>query len=249
MPRHPARLRWRRHFSALLLTLAAAAPAKAGTDCADVGLVLSIDASSSISHSEFMLQIEGYRHALTHPSVSAAFKKAGVVDVAGVLWGDSGYTPQIIPWHRVTSPDEAGAFAESLAATERRVTGNTDIGTGLMASIDLFQEPGRCFHRRIIDVSGDGRASVTARRLERQSVHAARKRADQLGITINALAITADERDLASYYRRVLMTGTAAFVMEVGSFEGFRAAIIQKLMLELLSAAEPPKAGPVRQRS
>jgi hypothetical protein len=245
MPRLPRS----RILAALALALAAAGPVQARPDCADVGLVLSIDASSSISNAEYMLQIEGYRHALTHPSVRRAVEQAGIVDIAGVLWGDSGYTPQIIGWQRITEPDQARAFADQLAGTERRVSGNTDIGTGLMASIDLFQEPGRCFIRKVIDVSGDGRASVIARRPDHKSVHAARKRADQLGITVNALAITADERDLASYFRKTIMTGPASFVMEVGSFEGFREAIVQKLMQELLSAAEAPVRTALPRRS
>jgi hypothetical protein len=207
----------------------------AAARCADVALVLAIDASGSISSSEFDLQIEGYYSALTNPAVSASFAQAGVVDIAAVLWADSAYKPQIIPWHRVTTPRHAQEFAATLSSTERLVSGNTDIGVGLHAAIRLLEEPGQCAERMVIDVSGDGRASVVARRSNTESLFAARARAEYLGITVNALAITVDEADLADYYRRAVTTGVESFVMEVGGFDTFRQAIAEKLMREVLS--------------
>jgi Protein of unknown function (DUF1194) len=189
-----------------------------------------------------MLQIEGCRRALTSPGVISSFGLAGTVNIAAVFWADSAFTPQVIPWHRIDSPEDAHRFADTLATTERLVSGNTDIGTGVMAAIDLFEDAEHCADRKIIDVSGDGRASVTARRGDRITVASAREKAEELGITINALAITTQEPQLADYYRRDVTTGPASFVMEVSDFDGFKHAITQKLMRELLSGTVVPSA-------
>lgn len=232
----------RRLVVALLLaaTLFVLSPRPGQARCADVGLVLAIDASGSISRADFMLQIQGYRRALTSPGVIGSFSLAGTVDIAAIFWADSAFTPQVIPWHRIASADDAHGFADQLASTERRVSGNTDIGTGLMAAINLFEEAEHCSDRKIIDVSGDGRASVTARRGDRITVSSAREKAEDLGITINALAITSQEPKLADYYRRAVTTGPSSFVMEVGDIDGFKQAITQKLMRELLSGVVGP---------
>ncbi len=208
--------------------------------CVDVGLVLAIDASGSISAADFMLQIEGYRRALTSPGVISSFGLAGTVNIAAVFWADSAFAPQIVPWHRIASEEDAHRFAVQLASTERRVSGNTDIGSGLMAAIDLFAEAEQCADRMIIDLSGDGHASVTARRGDRITVASARQKAEDLGITVNALAITTQEPKLADYYRRAVTTGPSSFVMEVGDLDGFKHAITQKLMRELLSGVVAP---------
>jgi hypothetical protein len=237
-------LRLRNRPKRLVVTLLLAAmlflacPRSGQARCVDVGLVLAIDASGSISAVDFMLQIQGYRRALTSPGVVSSFSLAGTVDIAAIFWADSAFTPQVIPWHRIASAEDAHRFADELASTKRLVSGNTDIGSGLMAAIDLFDAAGQCADRKIIDLSGDGRASVTARRGDRNSVVSARRRAEELGITINALAITTQEPKLADYYRRAVTTGPSSFVMEVGDFDGFKQAITQKLMRELLSGID-----------
>lgn len=210
-----------------------AAEAEAG--CSDVALVLAIDASSSISSSEFDLQIEGYVNALTSAPVGQSFSDAGVVDLAAVFWADSAYKPQIVSWHRVTSDSDLTRFAEALAGTPRKIGGNTDLGAGLNVAIDLLTADAICADRLVIDVSGDGRASVAARRDAAMSVGLMRRRAEAEGIVINALAIRSDDPDLGDYYRRTLSTGIGAFVMEVDGFDTFQKAIAEKLMKEVLS--------------
>lgn len=220
-------------LAVVLSTLPGAGAARAG--CADVALVLAIDASGSIDESEFALQSMGYFRALTAGGVHSAFKGAGVVEIAAVLWGDSAYKPQIVPWHRVESPADATRFADALLSVERRVSGNTDIGTGIDAALDLFDDPGLCAERLVIDVSGDGRSTVVGRRSTIVSLGAARERAENLGVTINALAITKDDASLGDYYERHVAQGSASFVMEVHGFETFHIALAEKLHRELLS--------------
>lgn len=208
--------------------------AQAG-QCADVALVLAIDGSGSINAGDFDLQRMGYYLALTDAPVQAAFDTAGVVDIAAVFWADAASKPQVIPFHRVTEPEHARAFADELMSTERTVTGNTDIWTGLRAAIDLLDGPGTCAERLVIDVSGNGRSTVVARRSLESSLPAERQRAHDLGIVINALAIADEDPGLAEYFERRLMTGPTSFVMTVDGFDTFRDAIAKKIMREILS--------------
>lgn len=203
--------------------------------CADVALVLAIDGSGSIDTDDFELQRRGYYLALTDPPVQAAFETAGVVDIAAVFWADAASVPQVIPFHRVTGPEDARQFAERLVSMERTVTGSTDIWTGLQVAIDMLDGPDTCAERLVIDVSGNGRSSVNARRGVKSSLMAERKRAMDLGIVINALAITDEDEGLADYYEQRLATGTSSFVMRVSGFDTFRHAIARKIIREVLS--------------
>ncbi len=221
--------------AALAVCALGLASAPANADCSDVAIVLAIDASGSISAEEYRLQIMGYHDALMSQAISQSFERAGVVDIAAVLWADSAFAPQIIGWHRVTSGPELWTFAETLAGTERAVNGNTDIGTGLKAAIGLLTEDGLCAERLVIDVSGDGRSTPVSRRETTTSLVAMRGVAKENGIVINALAIRGDDPKLGDYYRQKLMTGIGAFVMEVDGFDTFRDAIAEKLMREVLS--------------
>ena len=210
-------------------------PGIAKANCADVALVLAIDASSSISVEEFDLQIAGYVDALTSAPVLDSFQEAGLVDVTALFWADSAYPAQIVPWQRVTSARDLHSFASALSTTERQIGGSTDLGVGLQRSIDLLTDDNVCADRLVIDVSGDGRASVVARRDGIVSVSAMRRRAEDEGITINALAIRGDDPTLGDYFRTNLATGLGSFVMEVDGFDTFYKAITEKLMKEVLS--------------
>lgn len=219
-------------------------PGVAQAQCADVALVLAIDASSRISVEEFDLQIAGYVGALTSAPVLDSFQEAGLVDVTALFWADSAYPAQIVPWQRVTSAHDLHRFATALSTTERQIGGNTDLGVGLKRSIDLLTDDDVCAERLVIDVSGDGRASIVARRDGIVSVSAMRRRAEDEGIIINALAIRGDDPKLGDYFRTNLATGLGSFVMEVDGFETFYKAITEKLMKEVLSG-EPMQCAPM----
>lgn len=213
-----------------------AGAARAGVTCADVALVLAIDGSASIDATEFDLQKRGYQSALTDPRIQDVFATAGVVDIAAVFWADSGFKPQIIPFHRITSAAEAARFARTLVELERTISGNTDIAKGLSTALDLLAAPGGCAEKLLIDVSSDGRASLSTRLSPRGSLSQVRARAEEMGVVINALVIDSGDDDLADYYRRNVAVGSRSFVMDVGSFESFHTAIAAKLLRELLSA-------------
>lgn len=221
------------------------AAAQAEARCADVGLVLAVDASGSISDADFYVQTAGYFAALNHSTVLDALRLAGTVDLAAVFWGDSAFAPQIIGWHRIKTDEDARQFARRLVTTPRVVSGNTDIGVGISAALDLFEEPGRCFERAIIDVSGDGRATAMMRRKDVQALAPARKRALDIGVVINALAIVIDDPGLGDYYTRYVAGGIGSFVMEVHGLDSFHVAIAEKLARELYSGLMDNDQAPI----
>lgn len=203
--------------------------------CADVALVLSIDASGSIDDREFLMQQYGYAAAFRDPMVQVALDAAGIVDVAAVIWGDSDFSPQIIPFHRIAGASDAVGFADRLGSVPRRTTGNTGLGTGLDHALNLLDDPSVCAARKIVDVSGDGRQVYFRGRLGMVTPRDARQRAEAMGVTINALAILSDEPELEAYYRKSVVTGAVAFVARAEGFHDFGDILIEKLVRELMA--------------
>lgn len=206
---------------------------QAETRCADLGLVLAIDSSSSINEDEFRMQVLGYAAAFTDPKVLRAIRDAGTVDVAAVFWADSAYPPLITQWSRIINGVDAAVLGASFLTHQRSAFGDTDLGAGLMAALDLFEAPGRCRVRAVVNISGDGRASLGNRRAANTTVAEARGRAAAMGVTVNGLAVVNAEPALAEYYRTQVITGPGAFVLEVRDFRAFSEAIVQKLEREI----------------
>jgi Protein of unknown function (DUF1194) len=202
-------------------------------ECADLALVLAIDASGSISPAEFALQQAGYANAFRSRRVQGALAEAGVVDVAVVLWGDTEMAVQVLDWQRLDGAMDGEVLAGRIAGLARQVTGDTGIGSGLSAALDVLDRPGQCAARLMVNISGDGVETIGARPRRVVPLAMARARAEAMGVTINALAITTDEADLPGWYRDRVITGPGAFVMEVAGFDTFAEAIIEKLAREI----------------
>ena len=234
---------------ALAITLGSGGVTASGAfaTCADLALVLAIDASGSIDARDFALQQAGYAAAFADREVLAALAGAGVVDVAVVLWGDAEIAPQVLPWQRLETPEDAAGLSADLVRMPRRVTGDTGIGVGLWTALDLHEAGAACAARRVINVSGDGKESHGPNPRRHVALTVARERAARMGVTINGLAITVDVADLEGWYRDRVILGPDAFVMTATSFDAFGAAIIRKLTREIalpmLAAAEVEQRG------
>lgn len=220
-------------FRLALIALLLSPPARAEMPCADVALVLAIDASGSIDPVEFALQTTATARALSDPEVVAAMQAVGGVALAAVIWGDAAYGTQRLSWALVDGPAPAERFAARLAGQSRAVAGNTDLGVGLGAALDLLEDPGNCASRRIVNVSGDGRETPLFRQSQRVTLAASRARAERMGVTVNGLAITAQDAGLAGYYRDKVALGSTSFVVEVADTRGFADAMKRKLLREI----------------
>jgi hypothetical protein len=93
--------------------------------------------------------------------------------------------------------------------------------------------------RRVIDLSGDGRAnSGLATRPVRAAVLGA-------GITINALAIMNEGSDLADYYGTRVIGGPGAFLTTAADYADFARAMTRKLVTEITGAPLAEAAGAI----
>ena len=57
-----------------------------------------------------------------------------------------------------------------------------------------------------------------------------------MNVTINALVISSAELGLVDYYRRMVVTGPGAFVMEIADYEDYAEALKKKLIREITPA-------------
>jgi len=209
----------------------------------DLAIVFAVDASSSVDDFEFAVQLRGIAHALRQADVIDAIKSGptGRIDVALLLWSDAIEQTDRYGWVRISGEKDALNFAELIESFPRRVRGSTSIGSAIMASLELFGQRVDRAGRYSIDISGDGmdnvgrdleptNRSTTAKRQTPASV--ARSVAEKLDITINALALPTEERDLVNWYHLNVVTEDG-FVMTAESLSVFAHAFHRKLLREI----------------
>lgn len=235
-------------FAIFCLMALVAAPQASRSACVDVALVLAVDASASVSPDEFAFQRHGLAAAFRDPQVLDAVKRAGRVAVSALFWGSEGLARPQTDWILLQDARDAEDFARRLEMLPRSVTGDTGLGAALQESFRKFTELEGCAVRRVINVSGDGEDTLAYRR-KRKSITApqAKEIAAAAEIEINALAISDEEKNLAQYFAKNVITGPDAFVMQVGSYAEIGDALRRKLIREigprLFSAGESRGAG------
>jgi hypothetical protein len=220
--------------AAAFLTAASAFPAKA---CVDVALVLAVDGSGSVTDHEYEFQKSAIATAFRDGSVLSALKSAGIVAVSAVFWGDGEFAAQKLDWFIIMNGKGAEPFVREIEHNKRAVFGNTDIGSGIWSALDMIADPRMCAIRSIINLSGDGKETLAQKRRQRASLYQARLRAEEMGVTINALVISDEEYDLRDYYASKVILGADAFVMDVENYADYATALRSKLIRELSQKA------------
>jgi hypothetical protein len=218
----------RRHFLATGLAFAAT-PARAA-ETVDVGLVLAIDSSSSVSMDEFYLQMEGYAAAFRHPAVAEAISsgRVGAVAVAMFEFADAKTHTMNLDWRRLSAAADLETYAKECEIAPRLVIGGaTAIGDAIDFAHEALDACPFPALRRVIDVSGDGASN------QGRSVIAARADALSAGISINGLPILNEEPALDAYYRLFVIGGPGAFAIPARDYSDFREAIRDKLIREI----------------
>lgn len=214
---------------------------QARADAVALELVLALDSSSSVSRSEFDLQARGLAQAFRHADVTRALQAAGVngVAVAVVQWSSPGRQRVALPWTRLHNPESAAAFAEKLAVIPRYVaSGGTAIGQAMMFARDLLEKNDFSGARKVIDISGDGRANMG------RTPRSARQITNAAGITVNGLAIVNEEPRVDRYYAENVIGGDGAFLMTAQDYGDFARAIRRKLVREITGAGIAGKNAP-----
>jgi hypothetical protein len=218
----------------LLAGLAPAAPSRAAEVNVDLELVLAVDTSGSVDDDEYALQISGIAGAFRDPEVLGAIAAGplGRIAVTVAFWAESQLPKQSLDWRIIAGAVDAAGFAEHLESLPRAApVGGTGIGRGVIYSVRIMQDNGLKGTRQVIDVSGDGRE--TAFRYFSVPPQQARAYAAAHGVTVNGLAILADDPDLERYYRDSVIVGPGAFTLAAESFEAFAEAMHRKLIREI----------------
>lgn len=209
-----------------LAFLLAAGPAAASCRLA---LLLALDVSASVDATEDRLQRQGLAAALLAPAVEEAFLAFGehYVALAAYEWSGRYQQDMLLNWTPVRTADDLARAAATIAASRR---GHDDMPTALGYALGhaagLFRDGPDCAESKL-DVSGDGRNN------EGFSPQLAYKEFPLDHVTVNGLAIAASDLGMADYYRRALIRGPGAFVIEARAFEDFEAAMREKLLREL----------------
>ncbi|MEE9453895.1 MAG: DUF1194 domain-containing protein [Paracoccaceae bacterium] len=191
-----------------------------------LALVLAIDVSSSIDAGEYHFQVDGLADALLSAEIGDVLLRDQVA-LSVVQWSGAGEHEAIIPWRRMLSGNALANFAQRVRKMERKWgSSNTAVGDALAFSIAQFDAVPDCT-RRVIDVSGDGASNAGV-----DTVSQAR-RAQEMGIQINGLAIDIMGRSITEYYERFVITKNG-FVQTSRGFSDYPLSIHKKLLRELI---------------
>jgi Mg-chelatase subunit ChlD len=240
-------------FTAAALFMPVLQPKIAGSanasTCVDVALVLTVDASASVSREEFALQQQGIAAAFRDSAVLDAMSAAGRVAVSIIFWGSEGLAKPQSAWILVENAEAAESFARTVEAMPRGVTGDTGLGAGLLAALQKFESLEQCAVRKVVNVSGDGEETRVFRRKRNSPAPVqVRDLAQSSNVEINALAISNEEKYLADYYADNVITGPDAFVMQVARYEDLATSLRRKLIREIgprmVSERSPHQHGP-----
>lgn len=212
------------------------------TRAVELELVLAVDTSSSVSPEEFDLQMRGFASAFRDPSVLAAIAATGEAGIAVNMfqWSDNRRQVIAVDWRLLTDESSILAFAEEIDRTPRFLDGGgTAIGGAIEYGLSELDRNGYEGRRRVIDISGDGRANQGAQPDSLRDV------AVLAGVTVNGLAILNEDSSVASYYSNNVIGGEGAFVMTANDYESFAQAILEKLIKEIggVPVAQAPRDG------
>ena len=134
----------------------------------------------------------------------------------------------MIPFTHIVSARDAKAFGFKIGRSRRAFHAtSTSIASAISDGGTLLTENAFRGGRRVIDISGDG---VDNSGLDLQG---ARDAALARGVTVNGLAIEAEETTLSTYYLNNVIVGADSFVERADGFEDYARAIREKLIRDL----------------
>ncbi len=196
----------------------------------DLELVLAVDVSSSVDDEEYQLQIRGVGAAFRHPDIIAAIESTGGNGIAVVMvqWSDNEEQVLVGGWHIIKDVSDAAEYARIIRRAPRIIAGGqTSIAGALTFSIEQINNNNIDSSRKVIDVSGDGRANNGVHPMKIRDI------ALEQNITINGLVIINEEPFLDGYYERGVIGGRGGFMMIAEDYRDYAAMILQKLLREI----------------
>lgn len=194
-----------------------------------IELVLAVDVSLSVNDVEYGLQMQGIAAAFRDPEVVKLITEHDHgVAVTMTQWTGTFEAAQPLPWRLLNDEASVLAFATAVAVVPRSEFGNfTGLGHAITFAARLIETNGYEGDEKKIDISGDGRSNSGPEPRNTRLMALARD------ITVNGLAITNSEPQLASYYAHEVIIGPASFVVVAKDFDAFAEAFKRKLKREL----------------
>ncbi len=236
---------WRHILFILVALVVGVRPLSAAETSVDLALILAVDVSLSVGDGEAGLQRLGYIHALRDKKVVDAIHNGpvGKIAITYVEWSSPYHQVVIVPWRVISDTASAQAFADELERAPIKSGSTTSISGAIDFCAKLLRKPGFEATRLVLDISGDGYSDYG------RPVTMARDEAIKAGITINGLAVMNEDpkknaapADLDTYYRDNVIGGPGSFYLIARNLDGFREAVLHKLVLEI--ASTPPIAPP-----
>ncbi len=211
-------------------------------EAVDLELVVAVDVSGSVDPEEAALQRDGYLKAFVHPRVLDAIAggERKKIAVTYIEWAGYYYQRTVVEWGVISDLGTGEAFNAKLAAQPITTERWTSISGAIEYAMKRFAVSPYRGHRRVIDISGDGRNN------NGRDLAEVRAEALAQGFIINGLPIVNDrptrwgtppERDLDIYYRDQVIGGPSSFYIVADGFNSFADAIRAKLVREISGMA------------
>ena len=182
-----------------------------------IGLALIVDGSSSISPSDWALQMVGYRNAIL-----ATIPENGSVAVSGTQF--SHFPMVFLPMTTITGANKAGIANHF--AVQRQLGGNTCISCGILAAYNNARGSGLVFDELIFDVSTDGFSNVGVDPDGPAGIPGTAEWAVASNVdVVNCIAI--------GFGRCGFEAGIGSFSVIAADFTAFEATLIAKIRQEL----------------
>jgi hypothetical protein len=236
----------------VFLTIFLAVPSSVLAISVGTELVLLADVSGSRDSADFNLQRDGYEAAFRSADViNAIATNPGGIAATLVYWSDS--QSVAVGWTLINDAASSNAFADAIAAAGRPFSGGTGMTSAMNYAASLLTaDNGFEGEQLVVDVSGDGAETNVCSYTDPNCVplQAARDNLlNNVGVAaINALWIedhpffgqdAGDIIDAVLYGQTNVIGGAGSFSAVVGDFDGFAAAVENKIAQEINPVPEP----------
>jgi Protein of unknown function (DUF1194) len=217
----------------------------------DANLVTALDVSDSIMRHEEWLQVEGLAKAVVSAAVLDAIAggRHRRIGFAVHTWSSGGRFEIVVPWTLIEAGDDAEKVAKVLrefaidrsswqphangsGGSDKSPEHQTDISRAINFAASLALAAPSASQRPVVNICANGTDNVG------EDPRAARDRALAAGIVINGLVI-GGKNGLAGYLRKHVQGGAGSFVIQVTQPAALAAAMIDKLLRDLV-AGRPP---------
>ena len=252
-------------FAALVLTCAAASPARAQSadlalrdhpmpQATDFNIITAIDVSDSIDRHEEWLQFAGLARGVVDPAFLARIAEGQEqrIGFMAYTWSSGGDVRVVVPWTVIAGPADAERVASLFSAApridregygsyrplslEQLGRGMTDIGEAVSTALRLSLAAPFPTRRSVINLLSDGVSN------NGPDPRAARDKAIRLGVTINGI-VFGGRRDLPDYFRENIIGGPGAFLMEVDQPSDLPKALERKFWQDMIAALPASASG------